>query len=882
MARPGNMYYDEHGDRHRLGRRLAGGGEGEVFELETHPGACAKLFYDSVVARKAAKVEAMLSARPKDPMAHKDRVSIAWPEAMLFDRRGNAAAFAGYRMRMLDQVAPLERYILSGERQIFAAWFNWRLLHHTARNLARAIRAIHAAGHCVGDLNPQNVLVSVETLLTLVDTDSFQIRSNRGEVLPCKVGVREYLPPEYDGTAAMSPASDHYSLAVLTFRLLMLGEYPVTSSERDAVINGDATSIHPAGVGGTARPGAVPFDVLPRNLQDLFKKCFGPGLVDPRERPTALEWADALDQSEKDLRECQSVASHRFSSARQKCPWCERREQRRRDPFPAGYEWQSEVLSRTLEPEKAPADDRVEWLRRTVQCLISEGIWANEKWDFAREVGIRFELAEGLHEIVAEERRLAEERQLAEEQRRAKEQRLAEEQRRRSEQTPVAPPRPARPPSLSGLRAPPAPAPPAPASPAPPRRAGRVLTLLALLALVGVVMAGIFLTKSSSPDKVPGVPDGGLGGAPPEPLRHLVRLRPSKMTASGQHELAMPDYAFDENSKTAWKVGVSGAVQHPWLEAQFATPVRIRRIVIATGIDAFSDSVDDWFELNSHLKRVRVLFDGVQKLEEEIRPTQRQLVFGDFSLTASSVRFVAQDLFPGTVLSDFGITEIELDGESALPGPPPSTICAKGRASCESISSASCETDVTSNPKHCGRCSHSCLGGSCDKGVCRPFTIADHQSGPIGFSFSDSSVYWLCPGVGESDGAIRFAPMSGGSVMTFVQGLRKPAGFMLDRERTEVFWSESEGGRVRSRRVEGGATKEIANEEDHPGRLRLDDRDVYWIANQGTAIRGWSRRGRDIVTLVEDQEPIGKFTLDRKNLYWVSTGTEGSRRGSVF
>ena len=53
--------------------------------------------------------------------------------------------------------------------------FDRRYLLRTARNLAAAISALHSSGYVAGDLNESNILVTPTALVTLIDTDSFQV-----------------------------------------------------------------------------------------------------------------------------------------------------------------------------------------------------------------------------------------------------------------------------------------------------------------------------------------------------------------------------------------------------------------------------------------------------------------------------------------------------------------------------------------------------------------------------------------------------------------------------------------------------------------------------------------------------------------------------------
>jgi formylglycine-generating enzyme required for sulfatase activity len=80
--------------------------------------------------------------------------------------------------------------------------------------------ALHARGYVVGDVNESNVLVAERSLITLVDTDSFQVRdAQTGVVYRCPVGKPEFTPPELQGRrfadVDRNPEHDQFGLAVL-------------------------------------------------------------------------------------------------------------------------------------------------------------------------------------------------------------------------------------------------------------------------------------------------------------------------------------------------------------------------------------------------------------------------------------------------------------------------------------------------------------------------------------------------------------------------------------------------------------------------------------------------------------------------------------------
>ena len=41
---------------------------------------------------------------------------------------------------------------------------------------------------------------------------------------------------------------------------------------------------------------APPFEIIPPNIRDLFIRCFVDGYKNPMERPTAIDWFDALQK----------------------------------------------------------------------------------------------------------------------------------------------------------------------------------------------------------------------------------------------------------------------------------------------------------------------------------------------------------------------------------------------------------------------------------------------------------------------------------------------------------------------------------------------------------------------------------------------------------
>jgi DNA-binding helix-hairpin-helix protein with protein kinase domain len=175
----------------------------------------------------------MVSHPPENPTGSLAHPSLAWPTGLLFDARRSNRKLAGYLMPHIQGAVPVLEVFNPRRRKRTLPDFDTRYLYRTARNLAAALVALHSSGYVAGDLNESNTLVTPSALVTLIDTDSFQVpeqRDGRTVVHPCPVGKPEYTPRELQGKTLereyRKPEHDAFSLAVLIFQLLMEGSHP--------------------------------------------------------------------------------------------------------------------------------------------------------------------------------------------------------------------------------------------------------------------------------------------------------------------------------------------------------------------------------------------------------------------------------------------------------------------------------------------------------------------------------------------------------------------------------------------------------------------------------------------------------------------------------
>ena len=281
-------------------------------------------------------------------MAAQGHTSIAWPLDLLCPVDGSQQ-IVGFLMRRMTRMSPLIDFYNPGTRRQQRPLFDYFHLHQTARNLAAAVHALHTRGYIIGDVKESNIVAADTALVTLVDTDSFQVHdSHNGLVYRCSVGTPELTPPELQGMDFASvdrrPEHDRFGLAVLIFHLLMEGPHPFAGRYQGS---GDpppyeariAAGHFPYGrrsVPYTPLPVAPPFDILHSTLQHLFIRCFQDGYTAPQVRPDALTWRTALDEARDALITCTINTQHRYGSHLHACPWCERTARLGgRDPFPS-------------------------------------------------------------------------------------------------------------------------------------------------------------------------------------------------------------------------------------------------------------------------------------------------------------------------------------------------------------------------------------------------------------------------------------------------------------------------------------------------------------------------------------------------------------------
>ena len=156
--------------------------------------------------------------------------------------------------------------------------------------IGRGLNAFHRLDMLHQDLRPQNILINHAGTVTLIDFGSVSVAGLAEMAPPANepiLGTRQYSAPEYFLGRAGTPASDLFSLAVITYQLLT-GQLPYGTAVSQATSRAAQLRL-------TYRSVSHYRQDLPPWLDEVLKKALQP---DPGKRHGAIsEFVFALGQS---------------------------------------------------------------------------------------------------------------------------------------------------------------------------------------------------------------------------------------------------------------------------------------------------------------------------------------------------------------------------------------------------------------------------------------------------------------------------------------------------------------------------------------------------------------------------------------------------------
>lgn len=279
-----------------LGKRLGGGGEGDVYETDTP--LVAKIYKPECnTAHKRDKLQLLLA----HGVACK---GVCFPQALLYNNKHEFLGYLmpraqGHELQSLFSKPLLQKY--------FPTWKKEDLVQ-LCLTILQKVEYLHRMNIILGDINANNILAVSPTEVYFVDTDSYQV-----ENFPCPVGQELYTAPELQGKNyadfLRTPQQERFALAVLLFMVLMLGKHPYSRQGGGAPAENIRRGMFPYAAGELKSQNTPQGDWvymwshLSRAVKDAFHAMFHKdgARYAPDTRLTAAEWMKLLVGYQKGL-----------------------------------------------------------------------------------------------------------------------------------------------------------------------------------------------------------------------------------------------------------------------------------------------------------------------------------------------------------------------------------------------------------------------------------------------------------------------------------------------------------------------------------------------------------------------------------------------------
>lgn len=333
------------------------GGEGAVYRItspEKYQGNCIKIFSiaqkqghrndssykknQSKLLDKEKKLQYLLENKPKDIDTQGGFYLLCWPLALMYSGK----KFFGYMMPLayadsisLYAIKPSNFMVHKKVPQIFKNKYDGRTLDGLVNraklctNIAVALSILHKNRIVVVDLKPENIQISHDAKVSIVDIDSLQVIERNGTYHRAEVATLEYTPPEkfskaVDMDKPIADSWDRFCCAVLFYEILLgIHPYNATFSGKYEKYNTLPEKIQrglfPFGIKQEFLPSLPPenphlnFYKLPPPLQHQFIRAFVDGHATPNKRPTIEEFGKALFEC-INFTEQASIKKPKFSS----------------------------------------------------------------------------------------------------------------------------------------------------------------------------------------------------------------------------------------------------------------------------------------------------------------------------------------------------------------------------------------------------------------------------------------------------------------------------------------------------------------------------------------------------------------------------------------
>jgi hypothetical protein len=185
--------------------------------------------------------------------------------------------------------------------------------------------------------------------------------------------------------------------------------------------------------------------------------------------------------------------------------------------------------------------------------------------------------------------------------------------------------------------------------------------------------------------------------------------------------------------------------------------------------------------------------------------------------------------------------------------------------------------DLLTDPNHCGRCDHSCLGGDCFDGMCQPFKLATIIDGARGLAVDATQVY---AAIQLNNVVVRIDKKSGAILSSLSEpDVIQPSWVAVDS--TSFYWTNrmNTTGSIAKCPIAGCGMSQptvVVASADRPNGIVADGTNIYWAETNGGTIKKAAPDGSNVVTLVAASENWKPFQLALQGGYlYFSEVAEG-------
>ncbi|MDD7161876.1 MAG: hypothetical protein SPF69_04135 [Candidatus Ornithospirochaeta sp.] len=281
---------------------ISSGAEGAIYRIKEDTNNVVKIYHvdgdfnQLLTVRKQKKLKLLTSLD-----LSKVHPCICAPKKLCYDSR--KLEIIGFSMEFIEKTVSLGDILLSISTRTNTA-YNRKELVSICLQIAQILSSLsNVENHqvLVGDLKPENFLITEDYKVYIVDVDSFQI-----DEFPCPVGTPDLTPPEWEGMQFNNFLRDIYgerfSAAALFFKILFLDinyfnhrELPENEEKEQKYIfsyNIDGTVQDSVPIG----PSMYIWGNLPVYIRRLFVRAFTSFDNNRRNRPSLKEWVSAFSR----------------------------------------------------------------------------------------------------------------------------------------------------------------------------------------------------------------------------------------------------------------------------------------------------------------------------------------------------------------------------------------------------------------------------------------------------------------------------------------------------------------------------------------------------------------------------------------------------------